>query len=516
MAKAPDFQQSISPSNFKAYVQQGVVDKSKGMQAAAEGEFISSLASTGIEAYKAYDKQSTLADVTEQLKQLEEERSSRSLEGIQNLQQGIASSEGQLQMIKQSAGYDESYPMMLNTELDQQTRGITGALEEQTSKLMRAKEQGIMKEFELGERLAKITREAVSRNPAYAGEIMGHVSKVSDMLNITARVKQDVSVLKDQQDAMEKDIKKLTDTGIALGVFPWQEKYQTPQGTDYQAYMQDVNVMGALKENKVKLDLMKDAKVSLNALNSEAYSASGQFAMDQETIINSFSDSALEIINSDKPNKELLLNNLEKDLNIYVNKLMVNNGLSPNDPNIKDGIAYVKAQIATLKEGFIGTSNGTYDRGRLDNDISINKNIAIKRVAKDFEAKGKDLYKFNYLMDMAKDFPELLRSEFINESWNDIKKSTYTIGTPDDDGYSTRVIKPRKELNNKSSLQDYTERTLRQAKANETDIPKFDDALEKHLRVIGNDELTQQQGVLATRNLINSLQDPQLKIYMVN
>ena len=511
MAKAPDFQQSISPSNFKAYVQQGVVDKSKGMESAAKGEFISGLVGTGIDAYKAYDKQSTLADVTEQLKGLEEERASRSLQGIQNLEEGIASSEGQLQMIKESAGYDESYPMMLNTELDQQTRGITSSLEEQTSKLMRAKEQGIMKEFELGERLAKITREAVSRNPAYAGEIMGQVSKVSDMLNITARVKQDVNVVKDQQAAMEADIKKLVDTGTALGVFPWQEKYQTPQGTDYQAYMQDVNVMGALKENKVKLDLMKDAKVSLNALNSEAYSASGQFAMDQETIINSFSDSALEIINSDKPNKELLLNNLEKDLNIYVNKLMVNTGLSPNDPNIKDGIAYVKSQIATLKEGFLGTSNGTYDRGRLDNDISINKNIAIKRVAKDFEAKGKDLYKFNYLMDMAKDFPELLRSEFINESWNDIKKSTYTIGTPDDDGYSTRAIKPRKELNNKSSLQDYTERTLRQAKANDTDIPKFDDALEKHLRVIGNEELTQQQGVLATRNLINSLQDPAIK-----
>ena len=263
MAKAPDFQQSISPSNFKAYVQQGVVDKSKGMESAAKGEFISGLVGTGIDAYKAYDKQSTLADVTEQLKGLEEERASRSLQGIQNLEEGIASSEGQLQMIKESAGYDESYPMMLNTELDQQTRGITSSLEEQTSKLMRAKEQGIMKEFELGERLAKITREAVSRNPAYAGEIMGQVSKVADMLNITARVKQDVNVVKDQQAAMEADIKKLTDTGIALGVFPWQEKYQTPQGTDYQAYMQDVNVMGALKENKVKLDLMKDAKVSI-------------------------------------------------------------------------------------------------------------------------------------------------------------------------------------------------------------------------------------------------------------
>ena len=511
MAKAPDFQQSISPSNFKAYVQQGVVDKSKGMQAAAEGEFISSLASTGIEAYKAYDKQSTLADVTEQLKQLEEERSSRSLEGIQNLQQGIASSEGQLQMIKQSAGYDESYPMMLNTELDQQTRGITGALEEQTSKLMRAKEQGIMKEFELGERLAKITREAVSRNPAYAGEIMGQVSKVADMLNITARVKQDVKTVKDQQDAVEADLKKLVDTGVALGVFPWQPKYQTPQGTDYQSYMMDVNRMGALKENKTRLDFIKESRVTLNALNAEEYSASGQFSIDQETIINSFSDDALEIINSDAPNKELLLNNLEKDLNIYVNKLMVNSGLSYNDPSIKDGVSYVKDQIKTLKEGFIGTANGTYDRTKLDNDISVNKNIAIKRLAKDFEAEGKDLYKFNYLMDMAKDFPELLRSDFINQSWKDIQKSTYTIGTPDDDGYSIRAIKPRKELNNKSSLQDYTERTLRQAKANETDIPKFDEALEKHIRVIGNDELTQQQGVLATRNLINSLQDPSIK-----
>jgi len=511
MPKAPDFQQSISPSNFKAYVQQGVVDKSKGMEKAATGELISGLVTTGIDAYKAYDKQSTLADVTEQIKQLEEDRANRSLQGIQNLEQGIAQSEGQLQMIKESSGYDESYPMVLNTELNKQTQGITSALDEQTSKLVRAKEQGIMKEFELGERLSKIIRESISRNPAYAGEIMGHASKIADVLNITARVKQDVNVVKEQQQAMENDIKKLVDTGTALGVFPWQPKYQTPQGTDYQAYMVDVNIMGALKENKTKLDFMKDARVSIQALDADAYSSSGQFAMDQETLINHFSDSALEIINSDAPNKELALNQLETNLNLDVRKMMLNNGLSPDNPALKDGITHVQQQITKLKEGFIGTANGTYTRQELDNDVAINKNIAIKRVARDLEAEGKDLYKFNYLMDMAKDYPELLRSEFITESWKDIKKSTYTIGTPDDDGYSTRAIKPKKELKGKSSLQDYTERTLKSAKINENDIPKFDDAIDKNNRVIGNENLSQQEGVLATRNLINSLQDPSIR-----
>ena len=54
---------------------------------------------------------------------------------------------------------------MLNQQLADETRGVQNALAEKTDRLTKAREQGVMTEFELQTRLSAITREAIARNP---------------------------------------------------------------------------------------------------------------------------------------------------------------------------------------------------------------------------------------------------------------------------------------------------------------------------------------------------------------
>ena len=510
--RAPDFQQSISDVTPNTYIKQGVVDKSEGLQLAADINLTKGLVKTGIDAYKAYDKQSALADITEQLNQLEQERQDRSLQGVQNLQEGLAANEQQREVIKKEAGYDNTYPMMLNTDLNNQVQGINKSIDEQATKLMKAKEQGIMSEFELGERLAKITREALTRNPAYADEISAHVGKISNVLNITARVKEDVNTIKKQQELMDNNIKKLETTAIDLGISPWNSKYQTKQGTDYEALMRDVNIGLAIKERKVNLGNIKDARVSANFITADDYVNSGDWSLDQEAFIGDFNDKALSILNdTSSRNKQLLLNDLEKNTLIDLNQTLHNVGLSGDNERLKDGVAFIKESIKDLKNDFKLYASGKMEKEELENKIATLKSTGILNVANDFRLKGKDYWKYQVFQDNLKDFPEALKAQYYPSLWTDLNSSNYTLNTEDGIDTANNLIKDQPHLGNKSSLKVFTDGVWNKAKDNEAFIPKFGETLDKHNRILANEGLSQTQGVKATRDLISSLQDPYLR-----
>lgn len=181
MAKAPDFQQIMQEYNVRPYVAEPIVNKAPGLRAGAELSSIASVGGSVIKGIQAYDKAKTLEGVTDQVNEIITEQQQRSLGGVASLEKDVMGTQAQMNQVKRMAGYDETYPIMLNQQLNKDVSGIQNVLTDKADRLIRAKNQGIMTEFELKERLAKVTREALAANPAYAREIASHVGTIVDL-----------------------------------------------------------------------------------------------------------------------------------------------------------------------------------------------------------------------------------------------------------------------------------------------------------------------------------------------
>jgi len=373
--KAPDFSQQISPRSYQGYVQQGIVDKSKAMETAADFGAIKTIGDIGIKAVQEYDKASVLEGVTDQVNEIVKEQQTRSLAGIQGLEQETGMLQNQIQGTKERAGYDETYPIVLNTELNQEVQGIQSVLSEKAERLIRAKQQGIMKDDELQERLRAIARETIANNPAYASEIASHVDTISNLNNLTARVKRDVKMVEDEQkafEAMNKDIlEELEKRNIDESLF-----------TDGRGNLLDPEgAMVAINEDRVaKADAEEwNRKVQNNekiaTLNSQQFFGEGYDARFSNGAY-SYADSQLaNILNSDASEAEKITEITREvgRLKVNLNRGFPLMGLSLSDTQVKDYSDMLKGIIDDLANVYKDRASGKLDAEAAKNKLSIIK-----------------------------------------------------------------------------------------------------------------------------------------------
>lgn len=202
--KAPDFGQQMNTSNFSAYVKQGVVDKSEAIQTQADFNLATAGIGVAYDVYSAYDKSRVLGGISQKIDELAKEQAGRSLVGMETQRQDILNQRDQINKTLQESDYNGSYPLNLNTSLNKQVVELRDSLMEKTDRFVKAKEQGVMSDYELSERLSALYREEAMRNPAYANDIKAHIGTLEDMYNLKKRVAYDKAAIDAQGESTKK------------------------------------------------------------------------------------------------------------------------------------------------------------------------------------------------------------------------------------------------------------------------------------------------------------------------
>lgn len=373
--KAPDFSQQIKPQGYQGYVEKGVVDKSKAMETAAEFQAIKSVGEVGIKAFQEYDKARVLEGVTDQVNDIVTEQQSRSLAGVQGLEEEQQALQDQMQGVKQAAGYDETYPIVLDTELNQEVQGIQNVLTQKAEQLTRARQQGIMTEFELQERLRKIAREAIANNPAYASEIAGHVDTISNLNNITARVKRDAKLVEDEQAAIEAANKDILEELEKRNID--ETLYTDGRGNllDPEGAMVAINEDRVSKADAEEWSRKVENNEKIATLNSQQFFGEGLDARFSNGAY-SYADSQLaNILNSDASEAEKITEITREvgRLKANINKGFPLMGLSLSDTQVKDYSDMLKGIIDDLATVYKDRASGKLDAEAAKNRLSIIK-----------------------------------------------------------------------------------------------------------------------------------------------
>ena len=350
----------LGRSNFQGTVQAGVVDKSKAMEKEADMTALAKGTELGINTYQDYDKSQVLGDVAKDIGGVITDQQDRSLAGQQALEGAIVKGADEVAIIQSEAGYDGTYPTVLNQQLTDDSLGIQNAIATQTEKLTNARQQGIMGDLELKERLAKITREAITANPAYANEIMGHVSAVSSMNNLTARVAEDLSTIKDAKtasDARDKEIRREAyDIGIAV------EDYSDENGAINYTLLKDR--LSKKIRNKAMVDEMKlevEAGTVKYQKDAKKLIDEGLPNILNDSQTDDIADKAVEIMNDPKmtpANKIIELEKYIQKQDRMVSKWYSDSGANVNAANLKPFEDTRRANAAGILKSYTGVYNG--------------------------------------------------------------------------------------------------------------------------------------------------------------
>jgi hypothetical protein len=199
----------IAGPNFQAYQKQGIVDNSEAKQAGMDVDLITKGAKLTIDTYNAYERKNVLDGAADEVNVIRDDQIERSYGNQAEMAKQLEAEQNSISE-KTESGMPGDY-----TDFDEETRknseGLMKALNEKTTKLQNYRAQGGMDADELKSRLAKVTREAIANNPAYAAEIMGHVQTVANINNLSGRVARDAAIDKANkagEDDLQKEIFK--------------------------------------------------------------------------------------------------------------------------------------------------------------------------------------------------------------------------------------------------------------------------------------------------------------------
>ena len=367
--------------SFRGYTKQGVVDSSKAIKTQNKFDLGTNIAQTGIDAAKAYDKASSLKEVAGAVGGVIEDQQARSLEGQQQLMQGVAADQASIQGSLSDAGYDETYPTMLNQELSNNIRGVKNDLVDKTTRLTRAREQGVMTDFELKERLAKITREAMSANPAYSQEIMAHVGQVASVNNLSARVARDQSVIASKQSAAEWQEKKLVEVSLKedIDVFNPDGRYMNEDGSlNQQKLSEEVSKIQLKKQAYNEYDIADKTNAKIQGMNIDRLVNTGKPSMLNDAVVANLDAQFANILSGDMKagEKSLAMQRLVALEQSKMNRFYVRNGVLPNDPKIKDYITMANSRISAMQGIYNKMADGSIDATEAKNKLDIIKNTA--------------------------------------------------------------------------------------------------------------------------------------------
>jgi hypothetical protein len=372
MAKAPDFQQIMQEYNVRPYVADPIVNKAPGLRAGAELSSIANLGGSVIKGIQAYDKAKTLEGVTDQVNEIITEQQQRSLGGVASLEKDVMGTQAQMNQVKRMAGYDETYPIVLNEKLNKEVSGIQNVLTDKADRLVRAKNQGIMTEFELKERLAKVTREALAANPAYAREIASHVGTIAEVNNLSARVNQDVQFIKDQQAVYQQQVKQLETQAFQNDINIYSSKYQNQDGSrNYELIAEDTGKKIEKKEFYNDLKQSVDTNTAVSTLNAQQVSDYGLHYKLTDAVtdnVNAQFDRILK--DSTITNKEMAFTQVANNATTLARRGFVTNNVNPDDPRIKPALDLFDSQLKLIQDTYIKQANGTYTAEQAKNRLS--------------------------------------------------------------------------------------------------------------------------------------------------
>jgi hypothetical protein len=379
MAKAPDFQQIMQEYNVKPYVAEPIVNRGPGLRAGAELGAIADLGGTLIKGAVAYDKAKTLEGVTQQVNDIVNEQQQRSLGGVATQEKDVQNTQAQMDTVKKMAGYDNTYPIMLNQKLSTEVSGIQNVLSDKADRLIKAKNQGIMTEFELKERLAKVTREALAANPAYAREIASHVGTIAEVNNLSARVNQDVEFVKKQQASIDQQIKQIETEALKNDINIYSPKYQNQDGSrNYNRIAEDTGIQIEKKQFYSAIDQSVKTNQAISNLNAQQVSDIGLHYKLTDSVTDNTNAQFNKILQDGNiKDKELALTQVYNDSINMARRGFLINKINPDDPRIKPALDLMDSQLKLIKETYSKQANGTYTaeqaKNRLDTLVNTKK-----------------------------------------------------------------------------------------------------------------------------------------------
>jgi soluble lytic murein transglycosylase len=229
-----------------------------------------------------------------------------------------------------------------------------------------------MTEFELKERLAKVTREALAANPAYAREIASHVGTIAEVNNLSARVNQDVQFIKDQQAVYQQQVKQLETQALQNDVNIFASKYQNQDGSrNYELIAEDTGKKIEKKEFYNDLKQSVDTNTAVSTLNAQQISDYGlHYKLTDAVTDNTNAQFDRILKDSTITNKEMAFTQVANNATTLARRGFVTNNVNPDDPRIKPALDLFDNQLKLIQDTYIKQANGTYTAEQAKNRLS--------------------------------------------------------------------------------------------------------------------------------------------------
>ena len=382
-SNAPDFNVDLGKSNFQGYVRQGIQDRTGALKTANQFNDLGNVAGLAMKAGKAYAEYDVLSGVADEVNKVVQDQQDRSLAGQQQTYSEIVEGSEAINTARVKHGYDGTYPEMLNQQLMDDTVGIRNALVDKTDKLTRAKQQGVMSELELSNRLAKITREAITANPAFADQIMAHVNKVANINNITANVKGDLATIKAQKDAEQGMIDDLIDDAQKFNVPIHSQAFKLSDGSyNLDKIAEETTLRQNEKDMYDSYKMLKANKDVLKDIDIENFLAEGDGYKLNNAIYANTTNEFTAIANNDQMKPEDKLKAMQMIIDTEMADLRESYrkaGGYSNDERVKPLIDNLEKSLTNLQKIYTDQINGTTSATVAKNELSVLEDREMKR-----------------------------------------------------------------------------------------------------------------------------------------
>lgn len=143
-------------------------------------------AKLGVDALVGFQKTSALTGVEADITKAIEDYQSQSPTYQALVNKNISNIQSEIETTRSNTRLSQN-------DIDSQIKNLNSQLNNEYSKLTRARQQGSITPLELETRIDQLTREKVNQNPAFRKEIISHAAQTKDLLGISTIVAKDVS-----------------------------------------------------------------------------------------------------------------------------------------------------------------------------------------------------------------------------------------------------------------------------------------------------------------------------------
>jgi len=496
----------VSGTGYQGYVQQPIADKSGALEAQADAQALVMGGTTLKNAYNLFDdynKSSVLQGIAGQVEDLYKEQQDRSLAGQQALAQDVLVSQDNLDQSLKGAGYAGDYPLSLNTELDQQSRKVIEGIATKTERLTNARIQGGMDEIELERRLNALTREELARNPAYANEIITHVSKVSNLYGLTQEVKYDQALV----DAMQKDAQanmKEIRTELKERDIPTPTK---PNGDiDYDRAKILITEEREAKLETDTLKRMRDEEGAIFTGQVNQLIKSGAHTRAKNQAVRVFrSELVSQLKNNTSTDPQVIARTLMQNAKLDFQDLVSDLGLPLNNVDIKGMVDSYQTEVEFVANTLVDMETGQYKKENTENVKSILENEQTAKLLEKYSNAKELEWVFGIVNKSnlsAFQFPEvraILENGLLKYAQGNKNKSSFL---PNEAGEPVA----------KQHLDTVTEAAVKTK--DQYTIDRMKDGINSHLEILEGNDLTPEEAFSVTSNFIKGLATPESKAAM--